>query len=410
MAQEDRLYPLRPSGDVRQPVSGWPLERESVGSIAASTDADDYTFTEDGLKDGVSVGEARRLSPMATRYRVEPDDGAAPWSSYAEKSAPATPATPAASAAKPHNGTDTAFRGSSLGDVEDYLRTRLEHLKSQEESDDDRKKRERRERRHKNLAALGDILGSFHRAYSHARGERAMDLPNVSETVRNRMDRARAEREKNADRILNYAITLDKLNDSEAERSYRQERLRQYQQQQDRLDKQEENNRSIAEARVKYYEAQSNKNDEQAAYWKTKAELLERGWPQEQAEQAARIEERKARAAKYSHDANAPYRSSGGTGGRKGTSKSASVEDDGTMLGRIAVEDPEGLQEAVMAATGAPYTTINNQNKKQIAGAYRAQQRRKQTKQQPKQQPKQQSKSQQGGSGKFSSFSIHKSK
>lgn len=270
-------------------------------------------------------------------------------------------------------GADASFQGKTFGDVEDFLRGRLDYYKSLEENENERKKRERRERRYKSLATIGDVLGSFHRSFARARGERPMDLPSASKSVRAYIDRARAEREKNADRIMNYAVTLGKLEDGRAQESYRQMRLKQYQQQQDRLDKQEETNRSIAEARVKYYEAQGDKNSEQAAYWKTKADLLERGWPQEQAEQAARIEERKARTAKYNHDAGAPYRS----GGKGGSSSSSGTEDDGTMLGRVAVEDPDGLREAVTAATGSPYTKVNNQNKRQVAGAYRAQQRRK---------------------------------
>ena len=200
--------------------------------------------------------------------------------------------------------TDETFHGTTIGDVEDFLKGRIEYYKSLEESEEDRQKREKRERRYKNLAAIGDILGSFHNAYSHSRGVDAMEMPSISEKAQERIDKARLEREKNADRLMNYVITLDKLNSSKAQNDYQQKSLDIKQQQQDRLDKQEETNRNIAEAKVKYYEAQSNKNDEQAAYWKTKAELLERGWPQEQAEQAARIEERKARAAKYSHDAS----------------------------------------------------------------------------------------------------------
>ena len=292
-------------------------------------------------------------------------------------------------------GAADGFSGSTLGDVEDFLRNRLEYHKSLEESEADRQKRERRERVSKNLAAIGDILGAMHRAYSYQRGVQAMDVPSLSDKAQSRIDTARAERDKNADRIMNYAITLDKLNSSKAEAAYQQKTLAIRQQQQDRLDKQEETNRIIAEAKVKSYEAESNKKYEEAAYWKTKAELLERGWPQEQAEQAARIEERKARAAKYRRDAAAPY----GKGGGRGSSPGRSAETDGSMLGRAAVEDPEGYKEAVSVVTGGPYGTVNNSNRSQIAGAYRAQQRRKQQKSKPQQS---------GAKGRFSSFSIHK--
>lgn len=229
-----------------------------------------------------------------------------------------TPPTTSSLKSKPYTNPDETFHGTTIGDVEDFLRGRIEHYKSLEESEEDRQKREKRERRYKNIAAIGDILGSFHKAYSHARGVEAMELPSISEKAQERIDKARLEREKNADRLMNYVITLDNLNSSKAQSDYQQKTLAIRQQQQDRLDKQEETNRSIAEAKVKYYEAQSNKNDELAAYWKTKADLLEQGWPQEQAEQAARIKEREAKAAKYNHDANAPYRTGGSSssGGR----------------------------------------------------------------------------------------------
>lgn len=310
MTNEDRLYTLKPSDDEQQQIepfsSPWTKDTEAKVS---STNTDDYTFTEDGLKDGISVGEAKRFPSIDPRYRGEQsDDEQNDFGSPLAKYAKQTPQTPNSLKSKPDTNTDETFHGTTIGDVEDFLRRQIEHYKSLEESDEDRQKREKRERRYKNLAAIGDILGSFHKAYSHARGIEAMDLPSISEKAQERIDKARLEREKNADRLMNYAITLDKLNSSKAQSDYQQKTLAIRQQQQDRLDKQEETNRSIADAKVKYYEALSNKNDEQAAYWKTKAELLERGWPQEQAEQAARIEERKARAAKYSHDS-----SSGGT-------------------------------------------------------------------------------------------------
>ena len=326
MANEDRLYPLQPSDDVQQqiePLSS-PWTKDTEAKVSA-TNTDDYTFTEDGLKDGISVGEAKRFSPIDPKYRGEQSDDeqndfGSPWAKYAKQ----TPPTPSSLKSKPYTNPDETFHGTTIGDVEDFLRGRIEHYKSLEESEEDRQKREKRERRYKNLAAIGDILGSFHKAYSHARGIEAMDLPSISEKAQERIDKARQEREKNADRLMNYVITLDKLNSSKAQSDYQQNTLAIRQQQQDRLDKQEEINRSIAEAKVKYYEAQSNKNDEQAAYWITKAELLERGWPQEQAEQAARIEERKARAAKYNHDANAPYRTGGRSSG--GETQSAGTE------------------------------------------------------------------------------------
>lgn len=332
MANEDRLYPLQPSDDVQQQVeplsSPWTQDTEAKVS---ATNTDDYTFTEDGLKDGISVGEAKRFSPIDPKYRGEQSDDVqngfgSPWAKYAKQ----TPPTTSSLISKPYTNPDETFHGTTIGDVEDFLRGRIEHYKSLEESEEDRQKREKRERRYKNLAAIGDILGSFHKAYSHARGVEAMELPSISEKAQERIDKARLEREKNADRLINYVITLGKLNSSKAQSDYQQKTLAIRQQQQDRLVKQEETNRSIAEAKVKYYEAQSNKNDEQAAYWKTKAELLEQGWPQEQAEQAARIKESEARAAKYNHDANAPYKTGGSSSSGRRSSSGGRSSSDGT--------------------------------------------------------------------------------
>lgn len=289
-----------------------------------------YDFSQnDGGQSGTTTAQADEGSstPAPPPLATPPLNGNNGSSSSSSTTTTSSPTSEKEIKSKPYTNPDETFNGTTIGDVEDFLKGRIEHYKSLEESKEDRQKREKRERRYKSLAAIGDILGSFHKAYSHARGVEAMDLPNISEKAQERIDKARLEREKNADRLMNYVITLDKLNSSKAQSEYQQKSLAIKRQQQDRLDKQEETNRNIAEAKVKYYEAQSNKNYEQAAYWKTKAELLERGWPQEQAEQAARIEERKAKAAKYSHDANAPYKSSsGGRTGGGGTLREGTVK------------------------------------------------------------------------------------
>lgn len=272
-----------------------------------ATSFNDFSQIDDGQQSGATTahqdeGSGTPAPPPLATPTLNGNNGNS--SSSSSTTTTSSPTSEKEIKSKPYTNPDETFNGTTIGDVEDFLKGRIEYYKSLEESEEDRQKREKRERRYRNLAAIGDILGSFHKAYSHSRGVEAMELPSISEKAQERIDKARLEREKNADRLMNYVITLDKLNSSKAQNDYQQKSLDIKQQQQDRLDKQEETNRNIAEAKVKYYEAQSNKNDEQAAYWKTKAELLERGWPQEQAEQAARIEERKARAAKYSHDAS----------------------------------------------------------------------------------------------------------
>lgn len=217
------------------------------------------------------------------------------------------------------SSSPSQFNGKSYDELEDFLRNQMKSVKTETP-----KERERREKREKNigfLARLADGLRTFHTAYAQARGVNPMELPSMSAKAQERFDEAKAEREQEEGKAMNYALALERLNSGRAQQDYQQKMLDLRQQQQDRLDKQEETNRDIANAKVKYYEAQSNKNDEQAAYWKTKADLLERGWPQEQAEKAAKIAESKAKAAKYNHDANAPYKTGGGSSrGGKGSS------------------------------------------------------------------------------------------
>ena len=296
----------------------------------------DFSQNDDGQQPGATTTQDDGENGTPAPPSLAGNSG-----SSSSTSTTTTPPTTSSLKSKPYTNPDETFHGTTIGDVEDFLRGRIEHYKSLEESEEDRQKREKRERRYKNLAAIGDILGSFHKAYSHARGVEAMEL-SISEKAQERIDKARLEREKNADRLMNYVITLDNLNSSKAQSDYQQKTLAIRQQQQDRLDKVEETNRSIAEAKVKYYEAQSNKNDEQAAYWKTKAELLERGWPQEQAELAARIKEREAKAAR----AWFVGRSSGGRkgSGRKGR---GGKSDDGMETVTVQGYNSEGKKETV---------------------------------------------------------------
>ena len=219
------------------------------------------------------------------------------------------------------------FKGSNLKELEEFIREQMDANKP--ETKEEREKRERREKWEGVINGIGDMGMALSNLFFTTKYAPNMydGKDSLTAKAKERFEKAKAERERKRERFMNYALMLDKLNSSKAQSEYQQKSLDIKQQQQDRLDKQEETNRNIAEAKVKYYEAQSNKNDEQAAYWKTKAELLERGWPQEQAEQAARIEERKAKAAKYSHDANAPYKSSsGGRTGGGGTLREGTVK------------------------------------------------------------------------------------
>lgn len=105
------------------------------------------------------------------------------------------------------------FEGSSFGSVIDFLNDRIAEYRR--ESDEDRKKRERRERQSMFLAGVADVLGNAHRAYSLQRGVKPMDLADFSAKARERIEKARADRERENDRIMNYAVTLGNLKDKE---------------------------------------------------------------------------------------------------------------------------------------------------------------------------------------------------
>ena len=80
------------------------------------------------------------------------------------------------------------FEGSSFGSVIDFLNDRIAEYRR--ESDEDREKRERR-------------------------GVKPMDLADFSAKARERIEKARADRERENDRIMNYAVTLGNLKDKE---------------------------------------------------------------------------------------------------------------------------------------------------------------------------------------------------
>lgn len=102
---------------------------------------------------------------------------------------------------------------SNYGELEDLLLERMSEYTP--ESEEDRKRRERNEKRLKNLATIADILGAMHKSYSYQRGVQPMELPSMSEKARERFERTKAERDKEFDRHVNYALTLGKIKDAQ---------------------------------------------------------------------------------------------------------------------------------------------------------------------------------------------------
>lgn len=111
------------------------------------------------------------------------------------------------------------FKGSSYDDVIGFIKDRIDEYKP--ESEEERKKREKREKREMFLANIANVLGSMHKSYSYQRGVKPMDLVDVSAKTRERIDKAKAERENEKDRMMNYAITLGNLKDKDRDFNFR---------------------------------------------------------------------------------------------------------------------------------------------------------------------------------------------
>ncbi len=103
----------------------------------------------------------------------------------------------------------------SYGDMERIIRERMNELPP-EETKEDREKRERREKHRGFLARLADGIGSFHTTFAYARGEKPMDMPQMSKRATELYEKAKAAREKNRDQRMNYALKIGDLGNEKA--------------------------------------------------------------------------------------------------------------------------------------------------------------------------------------------------
>lgn len=111
------------------------------------------------------------------------------------------------------------FKGKNYEELEKFLRNQIKSAEA--ETPEEREKREKREKRTMFLANLAEGLGTFHTAFSHARGVKAMDLPKMSAKAKERFEKAKSERDKDNDRLVNYAITLGKIKDADRDFNFR---------------------------------------------------------------------------------------------------------------------------------------------------------------------------------------------
>ena len=111
------------------------------------------------------------------------------------------------------------FKGNNYEELEEFLRGQMDAIKP--ETKEEREKREKREKRVGFLARLAEGLGTFHTAFSHARGIKAMEMPKMSAKAKELFEKAKAQRDKDNDRLVNYAITLGKVKDKDRDFNFR---------------------------------------------------------------------------------------------------------------------------------------------------------------------------------------------
>ena len=111
------------------------------------------------------------------------------------------------------------FKGNNYAELEEFLRGQMDAIKP--ETKEEREKREKREKRVGFLARLAEGLGTFHTAFSHARGIKAMDMPKMSAKAKELFEKAKAQRDKDNDRLVNYAITLGNIKDKDRDFNFR---------------------------------------------------------------------------------------------------------------------------------------------------------------------------------------------
>ena len=158
----------------------------------------DYFFDKD-TQQGVSPDMDDFAVDRQRHLGVEQDTDEVQSNSVADSSAPQQPSV--------------QQRLSNYAEMEDFLRKQMQDIKV--ETPEERAARERREKQKGFLARLADGLGSFHRAFSYARGVQPMDLPNMSAKAQERFERAKAAREADRDKYVSYALKIGDLKNDE---------------------------------------------------------------------------------------------------------------------------------------------------------------------------------------------------
>lgn len=184
-------------------------------------------------------------------------------------------------------------------------------------TEEELKKERRKQKREQIFAAIGDGISALSNLFFTTRGAPNMynyQAKNQSQTVQDRWDKLKAEREANT-KEYNNGLLKAQMADDEAN-----DRDRKWQRQlgidkataAEKAKKQERDD-ALAEAKRGLLAAQASKNSAQAAYWAAKQEALENGDPLDVALKKAKIAKTNAEAARARRQGTSSW-VSGGSG------------------------------------------------------------------------------------------------
>ena len=111
------------------------------------------------------------------------------------------------------------FKGNNYEELEAFLKAQMDDYKP--ETKEEKEKREKKEKRRSFLANLADGLGTFHTTFAYARGDKPMDMVKMSPKLRELYEKQKAQRDKDKDRYVNYAIQLGKAKDADRDFNFR---------------------------------------------------------------------------------------------------------------------------------------------------------------------------------------------
>lgn len=297
-------------------------------------------FTEDGVKKGISVGEAERLAGIT--------DG----------NTTVTPKTPAWLEKSEEEKEWERERELAQTDLMAALDSAINRHKP--ETEEEAEQREKREKRERLLATIGDGLKAIHKSYTRAAGLQPItDDVVISDKVRARQEKLKADRDQDERYQLEllrskYGTYGDALKEKRIERE-RMQRVMYYVQ---KL----EDEAKEAEARAEKYEkegdyAAAKAEKEKAVAKKNEAEAAKKKVQTKYVGPVAESTIRKNNAAANSSNASAAKKNRSGNGGGKGGGKGSS---GGGRTKTVTKFDRNGNVRETTVTKEGDYTPKNN--------------------------------------------------